>query len=201
MLRTEYIILRRTPFRESSLIVSGLSPSFGRLDFLLKGALGQGTKKFPYAGLFRELSVEFKDPGAESSLLYMKSHDPLSCFDGIANYPENYIALCEYAKFLLKHIRPMLEMPDTYCALKNALKRLSGKNGNPFDLASAQLIFLQESGLVPEVPAEDAKRRSALQQILNYALNPDMMTPDFSDEYRKQLVQWIHSLCKYADEA
>ena len=45
--KTTYIILRKIPFQDSSLIVSGLSPEFGRLDFLLRGARGTGAKKFP----------------------------------------------------------------------------------------------------------------------------------------------------------
>ena len=60
--KTAYIILRKIPFQESGLIVSGLSPEFGRLDFLLKGVRDTGAKKFLYAELFRELSIEFRPP-------------------------------------------------------------------------------------------------------------------------------------------
>ena len=81
--QTDYIILRKIPFQESSLVVSGISPDYGRLDFLLKGARSAGGKKFPYAGLFRELQVEFQDNRSGSSLLYMKTHEPVTGFDAV----------------------------------------------------------------------------------------------------------------------
>ena len=56
--KTFYIILRKIPYQESSLIVSGLSPDFGRLDFLLKGARGTGAKKFPYDLQTRKLEKQ-----------------------------------------------------------------------------------------------------------------------------------------------
>ena len=75
--KTTYIILRKIPFQDSSLIVSGLSPEFGRLDFLLRGARGTGAKKFPYAELFRELAIEFRPPKLHSpgTMCNLTSHE------------------------------------------------------------------------------------------------------------------------------
>lgn len=199
MLKTDYIILRKTPFQESSLIVNGLSPDYGRLDFLLKGACGTGAKKFPYAGLFRELTIEFRETGGGSNLFYMKSHEPKACYDAIANHPENYLKACDYARFLLKHTHSMLELPLTYRSLAVLLRRLAGPVDGIFPVAAAKLVFLQESGFVPEAGAEDPKRASALESILEYALTEDSPAPPFSEDYRKQLIQWTDALCVYHD--
>lgn len=199
MLKTDYIILRKTPFQESSLIVNGLSPDYGRLDFLLKGACGTGAKKFPYAGLFRELAIEFRETGGGSNLFYMKSHEPKACYDAIANHPENYLKACDYARFLLKHTHSMLELPLTYRSLTVLLRRLAGPVDGIFPVAAAKLVFLQESGFVPEAGAEDPKRASALESILEYALTEDSPAPPFSEDYRKQLIQWTDALCVYHD--
>lgn len=199
MLKTDYIILRKTPFQETSLIVNGLSPDYGRLDFLLKGACGTGAKKFPYAGLFRELAIEFRETGGNSNLFYMKSHEPKACYDAIANHPENYLKACDYARFLLKHTHSMLELPLTYRSLTVLLRRLAGPVDGTFPVASAKLVFLQESGFVPEAGAEDPKRASALEAILEYALTEDSPAPPFSEDYRKQLIQWTDALCVYHD--
>lgn len=199
MLKTDYIILRKTPFQESSLIVNGLSPDYGRLDFLLKGACGTGAKKFPYAGLFRELTIEFRETGGGSNLFYMKSHEPKACYDAIANHPENYLKACDYARFLLKHTHSMLELPLTYRSLTVLLRRLAGPVDGIFPVAAAKLVFLQESGFVPEAGAEDPKRASALESILEYALTEDSPAPPFSEDYRKQLIQWTDALCVYHD--
>lgn len=198
LLRTDYIILRKVPFQESSLVVSGLSPDCGRLDFLLKGARGSGAKKFPYAGLFRELSVEFRENPSGTGLLYLKSHEPKSNFDRIAEQPENYLRICGWVQFLLKHTRPMMEFRQTYEALRVALSRLCMPDGGEFDLAAAELVFLQESGFVPESPG-DPERTEAREKLLAYALDPEAPFPGFTPEYRSRLIEWIHALSRYAD--
>ena len=199
LLKTRYMILRKIPYQESSLVVSGISPDFGRLDFLLKGARSSGGKKFPYAGLFRELQVEFRENPSGSGLLYMKTHEPLADFDAIASYPENYLLLCDWVQFLLKHTRPMLELHDTYSALRTALSRLTRPGGGEFQLAAAKLVFLQESGFVPDPPQDDPQRAAALEKLLSYATDPEQTEPAFSPEYRTKLIEWIRSLCRYAD--
>lgn len=199
MLKTDYIILRKTPFQETSLIVNGLSPGFGRLDFLLKGACGTGAKKFPFAGLFRELTIEFRENTGNSSLFYMKSHEPKACFDAIANRPENYLKACDYARFLLKHTHSMLELPQTYRSLRVLLGRLAGIVDGTFSVAAAKLVFLQESGFVPEAGAGDPGQAAALDALLEYALSLECPEPPFNAEYRKQLVRWTDALCVYHD--
>ena len=196
--QTDYIILRKIPFQESSLIVSGLSPDYGRLDFLLKGARGTGAKKFPYAGLFRELTVEFRENPSGSGLLYMKSQEPKSSFDSIADFPENYIRLCAWVQFLLRHTRPMLAVRQTYAALRLALARLSS-GGGEFQLAAAELVFLQESGFVPETAGNDPEKELLLKQTLDHAVDPDCPEPAASPEKREQLIRWIRSLSGNAD--
>lgn len=199
LLRTHYIILRKIPYQESSLVVSGLSPDYGRLDFMLKGARSSGGKRFPYAGLFRELYVEFNENPSGSGLLYMKTHEPLTGFDAIAAYPENYLLLCEWVQFLLKHTRPMLELRQSYDALLLALARLSKPGGGEFQLSAAKLVFLRESGFVPDPPENDPQRTAALESILAYAVQEELPEPSFSPAYRARLIQWIRTLCKYAD--
>ncbi len=147
-----------------------LSPDFGRLDFLLKGACGTGAKKFPYAGLFRELAIEFRENTGHSSLFYMKSHEPKACFDAIANQPENYLKMCAYAQFLLKHIHSMLELPHTYRALRVLLERLSFPVDGTFR-GGGKLVFLQE-WVRAEAGAGDANARPRWSAS-EYALSPE----------------------------
>ena len=198
MIKTDYIILRKIPYQESSLIVSGISPECGRLDFLLKGARSAGAKKFPFAGLFRCMNVEFRENTGSSTLFYLKSHEPKISFDAIANQPENYIAVCEYSSFLLRHTRPMLELPMTYQALYTLLSRLtSPPDQNSFALAAAKLVFLYESGFVPDETENDPGKRISLEKILDYAMISGAECPDFSEKYKQDLIHWIDSLGKY----
>ena len=197
--KSDYIILRKIPFQESSLIVSGLSPAFGRVDFLLKGVRSRHAKKFPYAGLFRVIHVEFHEKQHSSSTLYyLKNHHPLQDFDAIAGNLEHYLAVCDYAAFLLRHTRPMLELPLTFQALLCALSRLCSGKGTLFDLAAAKLVFLYECGFVPEDPSGDSEK--TLNALLDYALNRDTPPPDFREEYKKKLTGWIETLAGHMQE-
>ena len=196
--KTTYIILRKTPFQESSLIVSGLSPEFGRLDFLLKGARGTGARKFPFAELFRKLSIEFRPPRFSSTLSTLLSQEPAASFDAIAMRTGNYLQMCAYAAFLLKHTKSMLEAPDTFHALEVLLSRLTEVNEPGFPIAAAKLMFLWESGFVPETHAPDAvHQEQMLHLLLQYASNLDLPEPDMTEDYQKKLILWIDELCRY----
>ena len=113
---TVCLILRHTPFQESSLIVSGISPDAGRLDFLLKGARGLGKKKFPELGLFREVALKYRPPERSSTLFSVREIEQRTIFDSIANHTENYLTACDLSAFLQANTRPMLETPQTYRA-------------------------------------------------------------------------------------
>lgn len=200
--KTTYIILRKIPFQDSSLIVSGLSPEFGRLDFLLRGVRGTGAKKFPYAELFRELAIEFRPPKLHSpgTMCNLTSHELIASFDSIALRIENYLRMCAYAAFLLKHTKPMLEIPGTCRALEVLLSRLTVETEPDFPVAAAKLMFLQESGFVPEAMGTGGFRREQiLDSLLEYAVNPECPAPDLTEEYRRKLIRWINELCDYHD--
>ena len=97
---TVCLVLRHTPYQESSLIVSGISPDAGRLDFLLKGARGLGKKKFPELGLFREVSLKYRPPERSSTLFSVREIELRTVFDSIANHTENYLTACDLSAFL-----------------------------------------------------------------------------------------------------
>ena len=188
--KTTYIILRKIPFQDSSLIVSGLSPEFGRLDFLLRGARGTGAKKFPYAELFRELAIEFRPPKLHSpgTMCNLTSHELIASFDSIALRIENYLRMCAYAAFLLKHTKPMLEIPGTCRALEVLLSRLTVETEPDFPVASAKLMG-----------TGGFRREQILDSLLEYAVNPECPAPDLTEEYRRKLIRWINELCDYHD--
>lgn len=204
MPRTNYIILRKTPFQDSSLIVAGISPDYGRLDFLLKGARSIGSKKFPNAELFREFSIEFRESKSRSGFFSMQSSDPIAFHDMIAGNLDNYLAACEHASFLLKNSQPMLEMPLTYRSMSIMLSYL-GKEPKPEPWRSlAKLVFLYEGGFVPEaemfddVDVESAKRSRLLHSLLEYATGePGAEKPEISDAYFARLSGWIDALITY----
>ena len=41
---TEFLILRKTPFSDSSLVVAGISPEHGQIHFMVRGARKLGKR-------------------------------------------------------------------------------------------------------------------------------------------------------------
>lgn len=181
------IILRKTPFQESSLIVAGISPDYGRVDFLLKGARSVHKRKFPEAELFREFQIQFREAKNADGLANLVSADLCGIHDSISEQVEHYIAACSCASFLLKHTRPMLAVPDSYQAFVVLLQRLATeKNAEPW-CSLAKFVFLYENGFVP-------KDDEATQRLLQFALTPDAVLPEERRDWWLKFENWVENL-------
>ena len=191
------MVLRKTPFQESSLIIACVGPTCGRIDFLMKGASAIGRKKFPLAGLFRELSLQFREPRDGSSSLICPSCAELSAsFDGIASFPESYLAACSHASFLLKNSKPMLECQQSYDSFKRALAMLcAGEPPLPW-LSLAKLAFLHESGFLSDFSAGSPQKRAAIEGLLKCALSGGPLPPDMTPERWARFSLWLDVVCR-----
>lgn len=201
MIATNVIVLRKIPYGESSLIIATLSPEYGRIDFLIKGAKKIGKKKFPKADLFRELYVQCKDDKRDLHNLY--STDILNNYDAVASFPENYVQACELGKFLLRNSRPNLPCPRVYMALKSALEHFSKPPAKVPWHELVKLVYLEENGLLPGTLSfpgnnnkKEARQKRALGELLESALGKKDL-PELSPEYWNRLVVWINALCNY----
>ncbi len=189
--RTVYLVLRHTPFQESSLVISGITPDLGRLNCIVKGARRTGKKNFPQIGLFRELGIEFRMPDDPNILVSPGRIDLLMDFDRLAFHTENYIAACEFARFLLTAVKPMLPSEQSYAALKTMLSHLCDSEHPEPWLTLARLAFLNEAGLLPE-PAGESE--AALLNILLAASQGSVPMPELSDSYVQKLSGWVKKL-------
>ena len=189
--RTVVFVLRHTPFQESSLVISGITPDLGRLQFMVKGAKRTGKKSFPLIGLFRELGMEFRLPEDRSSLVVPSHIELLSEFDRIALHTENYIAACDFARLLLAGIKPMLPCEQSYIALKRMLGKLCVSEQPEPWLTLARLAFLNEAGLLPEPEGESEAR--LLNALLSASQGEGPM-PELSDSYVQKLSGWVKKL-------
>ena len=192
--QTTCIVLRQTPFQESSLIVSGLSPDAGRLDFLVKGARGCGKKKFPGLGLFRELSLKYRAPDQRSSLFSVREPELLTVFDSVSLRTENYLAACELAAFLTAKTRPLLDSGQSYRALRILLTHYSTEDGTEPWLMLVKLAFLNENGLIPEPERESEEE---LLEHLLAASQGEKNPPELPQEYRDRLIRWTDGLLRH----
>ena len=200
---TDYVILRKTPFQDSSLIVSGISSGFGRLDFLLKGARSVSRRRFPEAELFREFHVIFREAKSAEGLSSMLSCDPAGRHDGIAEKPDHYVSACAYASFLLRNTKPMLAVPDTYRAFSVLLSRLEREPESEPWISLAKFVFLYENGFVPQngdggsEAEEESGLSASIRKLMTLALDPEhVLPPDVKGFWRRFRV-WIDNLSSW----
>ena len=122
--KTRYMILRKTPFRDTSLVVAGISADYGRLDFVLKGARAIGKKQFPTADVFREFHLEFRPARRPESMPTAVSLDLAAAHDAIVQSTDCYLAACSFAAETLRRAQPMLEMNLAWQAFSVMLTRM-----------------------------------------------------------------------------
>lgn len=146
--KTRYMILRKTPFRDTSLVVAGISANHGRLDFVLKGARAIGKKQFPTAGVFREYLLEFRPSRRADSMPSLVSLDLTAAHDGLAESMDCYLAACSFAAETLRRAQPMLEMPLAWQAFSVMLSRMEQTLSPQIPLMLARLAVLREHGML-----------------------------------------------------
>ncbi len=202
MIDTNIIVLRKTPFSESSLVIASVSADYGRLDFLARGAMRVEKKRFPEVDLFRELNVHFKE-GAKG-LYTINSVEIVGTSDAISLRTGNFILAAEIAEFVLRNSHTMLPSPILYSSLRGVLKILCGplpENPPVFDLL--KLVYLYEHGLLPGHSMEEAEKNpDGLKRIrftgmmVNFLCKGDGI-PDLGTEYWHSFSEWINNLCEY----
>ena len=190
MPRTVCMILRKTPFQDTGFILTGISPDYGRVDLLCRGIRKQGGKKFPLAGLFREISIDFREPKTESGLVSPGNPEPVRSHDDLAQDPDVYLAACGFAGFLLKNARPMVPLPRSYLAVSRMFTRCAETGKTVPWLAYAKLAFLHENGFVSVPPDKEW----ILEAVLSFTCGGTDATPRFTESYRKKFIVWIESL-------
>lgn len=196
MAQSSVIILRRTDYRESDMIVSGVSPDFGRLELIAYGARKIGEKKFPVVDLFTELDVEFEP--AENGLSKLRQAELRTSFSALAEQLPIFRLAGKIAAFVLKNSAPDLPMALSYDALRNVLGNLAlcaaGKPAVWSPEAAGvvvKLVFLQENGLLPEFDRPDVTR--LFETIVEAGIEGAAL-PDYSPDYWARLGNYLNTL-------
>ncbi|MBR0458822.1 MAG: recombination protein O N-terminal domain-containing protein [Victivallales bacterium] len=187
---SDFLVLRKLLYGENALIVSGLSPEFGTLAFLVRGAAGGPHRSFPELDLFRLLHVEFVLGKGE--LHRVTSASLLEDFGALANSLPAYNAACWIANLSLRNVMPMLPHPHFSNAVEVALRRLAhGGVCTDAVLTGVCLAFLFEEGwLAHAVTTPEATEQC--RQILEMAAgNPP---PAITEESWAAQLAWAKEL-------
>jgi len=187
--KTRYMILRKTPFRDTSLVVAGISADHGRLDFVLKGARAIGKKQFPTADVFREYLLEFRPARRAESMPTLVSLDLTASHDGIAQSMDCYLAACSFAAETLRRAQPMLEMPLTWQAFSVMLTRMERMLLPKIPLMLARLAVLREHGMLSDVvPYPDL-----IAPLFRCAVEADAPWPEIDDTTLNRIDSWVET--------
>lgn len=194
MNRTDLLVLRKTQYGETSLIIGGLSAEFGRLDIVVKGAKKLSSKSFPAVDLFREVNVEIQPN--KQGLYSVYSADLISNHDNIVLFHKNYLEACEICSFALRNSQPDVPSPELYDAVKNAFLILMQEEAKiPYHIL-VKLVYLDEHGLLPELPDNNQEKAKLLEQLLNAGRGKGEL-PLINLEYWDQFSNWIDTLCRF----
>ena len=187
--KTRYMILRKTPFRDTSLVVAGISADHGRLDFVLKGARAIGKKQFPTADVFREFRIEFRPSRRAESMPSLVSMDLTAAHDGIAQSMDCYLAACAFAAETLRRAQPMLEMPLAWQAFSVMLTRMDRTLTPKIPLMLARLAVLREHGMLSDVvPYPDL-----IAPLFRCAVEADAPWPEIDETALNRIDSWVET--------
>jgi len=165
-IETDFLVLRKTEYSETSLILAGLSPEHGQLHFLARGARKVGRKSFPVADLFRVLRVKYA-PG-KSDLNTWRDVELACDYTHLVHSMNAYRAACWLAGFTLQNTMGGTPAPRFYDAVKLAFDRLQKAASSPVrhnqsimlaPVICAGVIYLDENGLLPDYRDDPAARQ------------------------------------------
>jgi len=200
---TSLLVLRKSPYSESSLVVSGISPDFGRMSFMLRGARRIGRRQTGTVDLFRVMEVQFRQGPGE--LCSWRTADLTDDYAAVAGHPAVFRTATWLAAFALLNTPAMAPHPRFFHALKTALRRLAEAALHPppatwflhAQTVGACMVFLEEHGLLPdyaEQPARQVRRRLLLNAAEGCRETP-MLTP----QKWRQLAEWIEAMLLHGE--
>jgi len=172
--RTTLLILRRTPYSDTSIVVAGVSPSYGRLSLLARGARRVGKKQFPLLDLFRIVEVTFGP--ARGDLAALRDADIVEDFRDVSRDLRCLDLAAWMGRVALSNLGEHAPCPRFYQALCAAFRRLAhaASTGKPSVgraavlsgciVTGTGLVLLDEQGLLARPDSPDARKR--LERLL-----------------------------------
>lgn len=221
-MQTDFLVLRKIPYSETSLVVAGLSNTQGHLRFMVRGARKISGKKMPVVDIFRLIHVKY---AAGKNDLHTWRDGEL-----IANYGDvaRDLGLCEtaawLARFTLTHSLEGVDCQHFFLALKTGLNRLAERarekaysagrhtaeqgpaTYSKTDSAGLEkndalsfavksgliLVYLSENGLLPDYPAGSPEDHQ-LKILLASAMNKSPL-PSLNAAKWREIFGWGQTL-------
>ena len=198
VITTDFLVLRKTAYGDTSLIVAGITPDHGQVHLMLKGARRLGKRSFPTLDLFRLVRVTYREGKGE--IHTPRDVSPLADFGSLARHPRLYQATGKLSRFVLTNVQPGVEHPLVFEATRVVLARFAdAEHDDPLLVESAhvslELAYLHEGGWLPDSPDERTARQC--EQLIAMATGGPVL--DLRPEVWHDLRQWTKHLLRQAD--
>jgi DNA repair protein RecO (recombination protein O) len=191
------LILRTRPLTDTSLIVHWLTPDFGRIATVAKGARRQ---KSPFAGkLDLFYAAEFSFQRSRRSELHQLREVSLRDTHAAIRTEMEYVQQASYGAALIEQTTEMdTPIPEIYSLMTGFIKNLSKYPPHSQTLFAFEVKLLSELGLQPDFDKD--KMSPDLKQILRILLVSDWAAISHLKLSRAQttaLRQYLHSFLIY----
>lgn len=189
----EFIILRKIAYRETGLLVYGISPQYGKLSFVVHGARKISRTKYSGIDVFRLTEVEF-NPN-KSGLRNWKRVETLRDFSPLASNTVLFNSISKLAAFALENTMEDIPCPDLFQTVKVTMGRyatplpdeLSPRKLALFCSTAVLITWLYENGVLPEI--ENPKQLKIIKAFLAMGSGGRGIL-NLSDEYVENLRRW-----------
>ncbi|MBE6388022.1 MAG: hypothetical protein E7045_08190 [Lentisphaerae bacterium] len=197
MTSTQIIILDKRPYKESALLVSGISPDCGKLSLVIDRAQSINSKgEFSGVDLFREFDVSFNDE-VNGTLFTARSVELTGVFDALSDNLRHFKMAGKIGHFLLKNMADGVPVPFTYDAVRSVLSHLCGDIAPEWTLEQCavviKMVFLYENGMLPE---QQGRQQEFIEALVSAGVECGEL-PQAPNEYYASLNNWLNSIITY----
>ena len=186
------IILRTRPLTETSLIVNWLTPEFGRISTVAKGAR---RTKSPFAGkldLFYE--ADFSFTRSRRSELHTLREVSLHETRAALRQEMGYLQQASYVAALTEQTTEMdTPLPEVFKLVREFLNHLPKQPPQPRSIYALELKLLNELGLNPDL--SDSRLADGTKEIVRALLEkswPEIAQIKSTAAQAKELRQFLH---------
>ncbi|MDD4818485.1 MAG: recombination protein O N-terminal domain-containing protein [Victivallaceae bacterium] len=183
----EMIVLRRTPYRETDVIIAGLSPDFGKLELIAYRAAKPGSG-MSALDLFCRVNVAFRPANRDGGLGTLTEAETTEDYADLAKSQDNLQFAARIGRFLLRNSAENSPLPLSFDTLGNILSALCGRIvwSRVQCAVMLKLVFLYENGLLPgldSMPEVERRKVEAVYERLTECAVGGDAPPDFSEKY------------------
>ncbi len=188
---TEGIVLHKTDYLESSIIVSVLTFECGVVNFIVKGDRKFNKKHTPKFDTLRVLSLTFALK-ENKNLQTVKNADVIRVYSNLPGSYRAATAALWIASLLNRNLKDHHVSKPLYSVLRGVLERLDHEKPSKSlcfaEVVGFSIYFLMSEGLIPEDYL--AMTAPHLQPFYD-SLFKEVALPQLSTQDRHQLSEWL----------